>query len=157
MKLAGIDPGSSGAITLNWPTLRHIKMPQANSGTDLLAVRELLREADMVFMEHVPAGGFSGVTRKSDNDCHSQMKELYGLMVGSDIPFHTITPKRWQKWLGLPSKKSVELSGKDWKDFLWEKSQELYPGQKITKYSADAYLLLHILESVDHNNPDTWP
>lgn len=110
----------------------------------------------MVFMEHPPLRT-AGKMNLTENCCWGQYMSLYGLLVGSDIPFHTITPKRWQKWLGLPSKKSVELSGKDWKDFLWEKAQELYPGQKITKYSADAYLLLYILESVDHNNPDTWP
>lgn len=156
--LASIDPGSSGALVKNDldGNLSYIKTPNDGSGTDLLAVRDFLQGCDMVIMEQVPLGGFAGHTRLSENSCHSQYKELYGLLTGAGIPFYTVRPQAWQKYLNFPKK--GKTPDKEWKAFLHDQSLSKFPTvKKIPLYSADAFLLYEVLRKLWPLDRSFWP
>lgn len=156
--LGAIDPGSAGAIVRNNSAgmLEHIKMPQGESGTDLLAISSYLEGCSMVIMEHPPLGGFSGHTSMSENGCFQQYKEIYGLLTGAKIPFYTIRPKAWQKFLNFPAKKTL---GDDvWKDFLHSQAIMRCPSvKKLPLYAADGYLLHRVLTMLYPTKRDQWP
>lgn len=158
--LAAIDPGSTGAIVYNAPngSVQFIKMPQSDQkGIDLYTIGEALRGCNLVLIEQESSGGFHGHTRVSDNSCFAQYKELYGFMVGREIPFYTMRPQVWQKFLGFPKKKEIEGEDGIWKDFLWDQSRQRFPGVKIPKYSADAFLIYDVLRKLWPVPREDWP
>lgn len=55
------------------------------------------------------------------------------------IPFQEITPQSWMK--GYMMKKEKTESMTDWKNRLKNKAQQLFPKEKVTLWSADAFLI----------------
>jgi hypothetical protein len=159
--LASIDCGKKGYIVRNdrEGNLEACKMPINETGVDLYAVADLVRGYDMVLMEHPPLGGFKGQTRLTESCCWGQFKELYGLLAGIQVPFHTITPQVWQnEYFGFPTSK--EVGKNEWKSFLWEQAQNRFPTvKKMAKDSADSFLLYRMLTALWAKDPtgESWP
>lgn len=156
--LASIDCGMSGAIIRNddQGNLHCHKMPTQDKGIDLYAIADILRGADMVIMEKPPMGGFTGHTSRTENSCHNQYKELYGLCAGIQVPFYTITPQQWQNYLGFPKKRTVG-DDKVWKRFLQDQAIQRFPKQKVTLYAGDAFLLYDVLRKLYPIDRQLWP
>jgi len=68
----------------------------------------------------------------------------YGLLrmalTASGIPFEQVTPHKWQRALGIPSRKSAE-GRTEWKNRLKQHAQQLFPEVKVTLAMADALLI----------------
>lgn len=119
--LAAIDPGiSDGYLVRNLPdgSIEHYAMPvdKQDRGMDLHRVAQLLDGYDHVLMEHPPLHT-KGKMHLTENSCHAQYKELYGLMMGLCYSgrlggFETIRPQDWQGALSFP-KQTTLLSSRE--------------------------------------------
>jgi crossover junction endodeoxyribonuclease RuvC len=56
------------------------------------------------------------------------------------IPFEEVTPRVWQKALGITKRRDSETKGA-FKNRLKGKAQELFPSEKVTLATADALLI----------------
>lgn len=64
-------------------------------------------------------------------------------LIAADISYEEVTPQRWQKALGIPSRKKDEKPTA-WKNRLKKRAQELFPklaAGSITLATADALLI----------------
>lgn len=61
-------------------------------------------------------------------------------LTAAGIPFELVTPQRWQKALGIPSRKKTESKGQ-FKNRLKAFAQQLFPQEKVTLSTADAILI----------------
>lgn len=140
--LAAIDPGlSDGYIVRNLACgkMEAHKMPVADGGQDLEAIRALLKGYDLVVLEDPPFRTASAGAL-SKNMCYCSYKELYGLLFGADIPFLTVEPQEWQASFGFP-KRGNTLT-KEWKWFLHGQAAQRFPTiKKMPQEAGAAYLL----------------
>ncbi len=65
-------------------------------------------------------------------------RALYTLEI-SNIPFQEVTPQTWMKHYMM--KKEKDESHTQWKNRLKERAQQLFPNEKVTLWSADAFLM----------------
>lgn len=72
---------------------------------------------------------------------------IKGVIMALGIRLITVKPKVWQKALALGDKKSY---GKDWKNHLKSRAQELFPNTHITLKTSDALLLLEYVKKYGH-------
>ena len=68
---------------------------------------------------------------------------LRGFLWASGIPFHTVTPKKWQSAFGMKRKKTERPT--EYKKRLRQLAQGLAPNCKVTNKEADAILLAEYL------------
>jgi len=61
-------------------------------------------------------------------------------LIAAGISFEEVTPRTWQKGLGIPPKKKTE-TGTQWKNRLKAMAQQLFPQEKVTLATADALLI----------------
>ena len=108
MKIAGIDPGLSGAIAvLDGATVRCVDAPTlaVKSGKktrqhfDLQAMTRILREhgPDHVFIESVHSMPAQGVASSFQFGMGFGMWQ--GILAALGIPYTLITPQRWKKMM----------------------------------------------------------
>lgn len=140
----GIDPGKSGGIAMidsSDPLLikqsQATKMPETE--TDLFdLVKRLKSDNCFCMLEKVhsmPAQGVKSVWTFAQNYGSIRMA-----LIAARIPFETVTPQTWQKYLGIV-KRGKEESKTKFKNRLKAKAQELFPELKITLAIADALLI----------------
>ena len=143
----GIDPGASGGISIlnphsspGNPVVESLKMPETESD-----VWDVFRKSTSAVMFAVieQLTGFVGEAVPS----HTMFKlgrnygMLRGMMVAGQIPYELVTPQKWQKALGIPSRNKKESKGQ-WKNRLKEKAQQLFPKLKVTLATADSLLIM---------------
>jgi len=107
--ILGIDPGSSGAIALYWPSAPHMiiaeDVPTVDGTIDPAALARRLEEARpaVAMVELVGAMPKQGVSSTF------KFGMAYGLVRGvigaSYIPMHLVTPGKWKKHFRLSSDK----------------------------------------------------
>ena len=128
----GVDPGKSGAIVAIWPggSIQHAR----NDWTER-DVSEWLADvgSDKCYatLEQVGAMPKQGVS--STFKFGQSFGFLRGLLIAHRVPFETVTPSKWQGFLGCRSKGD--------KNVTKAKAQELFPDHKWTHRTADAVLL----------------
>jgi Holliday junction resolvasome RuvABC endonuclease subunit len=131
----GIDPGKSGAMAIVWgdgqPAMSVCRFyatyaDQAEwlSGFDLT-------DPVVAVIEKVSSSPQMGVV--SAFSFGKSQGFLLGLLTAYKIPYHEVTPQKWQKAMGC-------MSGGD-KNVTKHAAQKLWPHLKITHRDADARLI----------------
>lgn len=154
------DIGMTGCIVTNDSSgiLSAFKTPHdEQGGVDLIAAKEILKPCEFVMIERQPPPFQSKRFKSSniENSVFAQYKETYGLLVGMEKDFYAIRPHAWQKYLGFPSR--IEIGDDVWKDFLHAQSLQRFPGRKIPKYQADAFLMMDCLRRIWPLPRTEWP
>ncbi len=129
----GCDPGKSGGIAIVTPNGAHA-YPMPETERDLWDLLLELRNNDWeteAVVEKVHAMPGQGVT--SMFTFGQGYGALRMALIGAGIPFHDVTPQRWQKDMGCLTKGDKNVSK--------TKAQQLFPQLKITHKVADALLM----------------
>ena len=130
----GIDPGKSGAMAIVWPDgqpatgVCRFDATPADQADWLLGFD--LTQAVAV-MEKVSSSPQMGVV--SAFSFGKSQGFLLGLLTALKIPYHEVTPQKWQRAMGCMSKGD--------KNVTKHAAQKLWPHLKITHRDADARLL----------------
>lgn len=141
----GIDPGKSGGIAVidgenGGQRIRYWKMPATerdvwdlvhsfNSGLfggDMLKMNDAFAVIEQVHA--MPKQGVTSVWTFSGSYHGVRMA-----LIGAGIPFETVTPQKWQKFMGCMSKGDKNVTKR--------RAQELFPDVKMSHAIADALLL----------------
>lgn len=107
--ILGIDPGSSGAIALYWPSAPHMiiaeDVPTVDGTIDPAALARRLEEARpaVAMIELVGAMPKQGVSSTFKFGVAFGM--VRGVIGASYIPMHMVTPAKWKKHFRLSSDK----------------------------------------------------
>lgn len=135
---AGIDPGQSGGLVCLNRDGRIISCaPMPDTERDIWEwFEEYSPQKALVEKVHsMPGQGVSSSFKFGMN---------YGLvrmaLIAAGSSFDQVTPQKWIKGIGIPSKKKTE-SKTQWKNRLKAKAQQLFPQQKVTLKTADALLI----------------
>ncbi len=131
--ILGIDPGASGGIALlSDDAPQAWKMPDTERDIyDLLA--EYSREygpghAYLEAVHAMPKQGLSSTWKFAQN-----YGFLRGCLIALEIPFETVTPRKWQQAMGCLTHGDKNVSKR--------RSQELFPHLRITHATADSLLI----------------
>ena len=136
----GIDPGGSGGIAVITPDgkMHAMKMPATEHDTNNIISHIKTFDCTVYcLIEGVHSFPAQGVASSFKFGRNYGM--LRGLLVGNKIPFNEVSPMKWQKMMGIPSRK--EKSRTDHKNVLKAKAQQMCPDLKITLATADAILI----------------
>ena len=130
----GIDPGKSGAMALVWPDGQPATGVCRSDATfadqaDWLLGFDLTQA--VAVMEKVSSSPQMGVV--SAFSFGKSQGFLIGLLTAMKIPYHEVTPQKWQRAMGC-------MSGGD-KNVTKHAAQKLWPHLKITHRDADARLI----------------
>ena len=68
------------------------------------------------------------------------LKQTYRVLIALGVPFEEVTPKRWQRALGIAPRGRTETKVQ-WKSRLKDFAQRRFPDIKVTLATADALLL----------------
>jgi hypothetical protein len=137
----GIDPGKSGGmVLLSGNTTISLKMPATPK--DLLDSLRELQKKGVVHAVMESVGGYAGKAHPGSAmfNFGKGVGHLEMALLSCSIPFDTVPPRTWQKALGISTRKKTE-SKTQWKNRLKTIAQRLYPSEKITLATSDAYLL----------------
>lgn len=134
MKSIGIDPGKLGALALlddDGRLLDIVKMPATER--DLLDVlRDFKAQgADRAYLERVHSSPQMGVV--SAFTFGQGYGSLRTALAAIEIPFDEVLPSRWQATMKCRTKGNKNVTKR--------RAQELWPGEKIPHWKADALLL----------------
>ena len=130
----GIDPGKNGGIA--WIDSNGTACAEKIGATprdtcDVLRVIESFRHSMFAFIENVHAMPKQGVSSTFKFGWGAGM--LHGLLTAMEIPFDTVTPSKWQKFLGCLTKSDKNVTKR--------KAQQLFPKLKVIHATADALLI----------------
>jgi hypothetical protein len=150
----GIDPGRSGGCVAIDDIMKVISYTRNDiTRMDLwqwfndLPIGPRMRR--YCFIEKV--GGFMGDEDSSEDgkrnraSAHTMFTfgqsygELLMCLVGHHIPYEEITPRAWQKAVGVVRRAEEKRTAH--KARLKQKAQSLFPSEKITLATSDAFLL----------------
>jgi len=139
----GIDPGKSGGIAIITNEFAEaVKMPETERDLyeKILSTTMFLEDNKSIFcilekVHSMPGQGVVSVCTFCGNNASIRMA-----LIASKIPFETVTPHTWQKYLGIV-KRGKDESKTKFKNRLKAKAQELFPELKITLAIADALLI----------------
>lgn len=148
----GIDPGASGGLAaLNGRVIASVPMPEteADIWQWVKYQAEWLRAHDEGAYEIVPACAVlesnTGYVGDSGNPGSAMFKfgRSAGLLemalIAAGIPYELVTPARWQKALGIPTRKR-DAKGQ-FKSRLKAFAQRLFPHVTVTLKTCDALLI----------------
>jgi len=134
-RFIGCDPGADGAIALLTTAgevaccIRFKKLTEHDIAN---ALREAIQDCKPVAMlERVNAMPKQGVA--STFKFGASYGFLRGILVGLQVPFHEVTPVKWQNFLNCRTRgqKAVTKAA----------AQRRWPAEKITHGNADALLI----------------
>jgi hypothetical protein len=135
----GIDPGASGGLAvIAGDELDFVAMPPTES--------DIWRwlSAEPLFFAVIERN--TGYVGDRGNPGSTMFKFgvntglLKGFLVSLGVPFEEVTPRTWQKALGIAPRKKGEKKG-EFKNRLKAHAQKLFPGEAITLAVADAILI----------------
>jgi len=137
----GIDIGANGGIVVlssNGAVIEVFKMPET---------RRLLQEKLMPYKDLECFAVLEKIHCRPTNGSKSnftlgEYKErmLYTLEL-FQIPYEQITPQSWMKKYFMKKEKTETAT--QWKNRLKEKALSLFPKEKVTLWSADAFLIAY--------------
>ena len=147
-KFAVIDPGCSGGFA--WYGLRGdvdcIPMPETEGDIVTLIKGLFITDIEEIWMEEI-VGFIPMAAPGAMFTFGKNYGFIKGVIMALSIRLITVKPKVWQKALALGDKKSY---GKDWKNHLKSRAQELFPNTHITLKTSDALLLLEYVTKYGH-------
>lgn len=139
----GIDPGASGGLAcLSFDPVDAVAMPATDR--DVWDWIRFLghRPNGHVFAVIEKVGGYIG--KQQPGSAMFKFGRSYGslcmALTAANIPFEEITPQRWQKGLGITTRKKTETRTQ-WKNRLKAHAQRLFPSVAVTLATADALLI----------------
>ena len=161
-KFIGVDPGASGglaAISVADNAVAILTQPTADM--ELKDIWEWFvwesnsgSSSDWKYFAAIEkVSGYVGVNQPGSFmfNFGASFGRLQAFLVAAAIPFEEVTPQRWQKELGIPSrdKEKLSLQGihaereskQDHKAKLQRFAQNLFPRHRITLATADAVCL----------------
>jgi hypothetical protein len=153
MVVLGIDPGASGGFAWAYyktvePRKRikkiySIKIPQSDSEIiDQLNYLSDLSFPDTPVCCLEKVSGFIG--KPQPGSAMFKFGRNFGFLLGVlmvlKFEIHLVSPQKWQKGLSLGKK--GERSQTEWKRFLKDEAQRLFPDQRVTLATSDALLIL---------------
>lgn len=143
--IACIDPGKSGGIVFRRPEGQIFSLPMPATVTDLwmlfldlkqIGITTVILEKVTGFMR-VPGrpqmAGSSGVMMKT-------VGWIEMAVAAAGMRLEEVRPQVWQPKVGMFRKPGEEQTA--WKNRLKDLAQKLYPSHKVTRATADAFLLL---------------
>lgn len=145
----GIDPGKSGGLVrlTGYGFVKASAMPATERDiwdwfTDLPQQLPIGDTQIVAVIEKV--GGYLGPGTAAPGSAMFNFGWNYGglrmALIAAGIPFDEVTPQKWQKALGIGSRKKTE-SKTQFKNRLKAKAQQLFPQIGVTLKTADALLL----------------
>lgn len=146
LALIAIDPGTNGSIVyMANGKLESVKMPE--TPTDVYVTLKWLRDNYncVCYMEKVqglPGMGGSPMFNFGKGYGHLEMA-----LIALEIRTVTVTPQKWQKFIGIGTKGGSTTT--EWKNKLKAKAQQLYPAHKIFLWNADSILILEYAKSIE--------
>jgi hypothetical protein len=147
----GIDPGKNGGIALvnyRGKVIHLVSMPETLGDLDeaLKTCSEFAIDGHTISGALEKVGGYIGKGQPGSAmfNFGKGVGHLQALLYAHEIPYEEITPQKWQKAIGVSSKKEKE-TGTQWKNRLRGVAQKLFPRQKITLATADALLIAEYL------------
>lgn len=132
----GIDPGQSGGIAILSNKNEVIKMPSTEK--DIWEWFDFHKNNCFAIIEKVHSMPGQGVA--STFKFGKGYGGLRMALIAAGIPFDEVTPRMWQKSLGITSKAKTE-SKTEFKNRLKAKAQQLFPQIKMTLSICDALLI----------------
>lgn len=153
----GIDPGVSGgivAITLG-SVIKASAMPETEAEIWELISSHSHPFGDRTFAVIEQVGGYVGGVGQPGSAMFSFGKSYGGLLMAltaARIPYATVIPQTWQSDLGVSKKKKTE-SKTAWKNRLKARACELFPHEKITLKTADAFLIAKYCQRLHYSPP----
>jgi len=131
----GIDPGKSGAMAIVWgdgqPAMSVCRFDATYADQAEWLSGFDLADPIIAVIEKVSSSPQMGVV--SAFSFGKSQGFLLGLLTAYKIPYHEVTPQKWQKAMGC-------MSGGD-KNVTKHAAQKLWPHLKITHRDADARLI----------------
>lgn len=141
----GIDPGLSGGMAV---------LDKDGLVFELIAMPATEKDQGEVIMQLPDYGIFvliEWINPAIQKIGKSQMSKLYGNYMAlrmalsvAEIPFEDIKPVKWQRSLGIQSRKKSENTTQ-WKNRLKAKAQQLFPKDDVTSNTCDALLIAEYL------------
>jgi hypothetical protein len=141
----GIDPGASGGLAVLSPVHPYVvATPMPKTGRDVYDWLCAHATGAIGMIEKV--GGFIRVGGKNVGPGPAMFKfgvsvgHLQAFLIALGVPFEEVTPKRWQRALGIAPRGRTETKVQ-WKSRLKDFAQRRFPDIKVTLATADALLL----------------
>ncbi len=139
----GIDPGQNGGLALisaNGHGVECNKMPSTEKDIYSLLADCVTNTFCIIEKVHsMPGQGVASTFKFGKGYGGLRMA-----LVACKIPFDEVTPRTWQKGLGIPPRKKETETKTQWKNRLKARAQQLFPffpSEKITLATADALLI----------------
>jgi len=138
----GIDPGKTGGLAVIYPdqSWDAVAMPKTVKGIfewlDMVATEHGYRTRAYIEKVHsMPGQGVKSMFTFGENYGMLQMA-----LTASRFSYEYVTPRTWQKSLGVVARKPNETKTQ-FKTRLLNKAEQLFPYDKITKSTCDALLI----------------
>ena len=136
MVYIGIDPGKNGGVAFikDQTYCEAFKCPETPHEVAMLIKKKIGKHTVSAMIEKVHSMPRDGVA--SSFSFGTNYGTWLGILAANKIPFHQVTPYKWQKYYGaLPKEK------KSRKHKLKSLAFELYPSAKNTLATSDAVLI----------------
>lgn len=134
----GLDPGVSGGVTVLSRSGDLVEsLPMPNTLADLWSLIEKYSENSVAWLEKV--GSRSGQSAPATFTFGQQYGYLQMALTAARIPFFDVSPQKWQKALGLLSKKGESKTKH--KSRMKGAAQQYFPNAKVTLKNADSILI----------------
>lgn len=134
----GIDPGISGGLALVDALGRAQCWPMPRTPRDIWLWSGDVAQPDLVVLEKVH--GFPTDSPRAITTFMKNAGALDMLLAAREWRTHRVTPRDWQKRLGVPQKPKGWNKTR-WKNELKRLAQDKFPGLHITLNTADALLI----------------
>lgn len=162
----GIDLGASGGIAYTthdkseYGAVKMFDERQANYQTIRYYLQRLSLSCSEIYIGLEEVNGRAAQGASNSFSWGVNCGQIYTHLDMLDTIFNEIKPTVWQKALGL-NNQSKGMSKTQRKSFYKEQAIRLYPDQKITLHTADAFLIaeymLQVRETVRlHKNQPQW-
>ena len=134
----GLDPGASGGVTVLSRSGELVEsLPMPDTLADLWSLIEKYSDNSVAYLEKVGAMPGQGVA--SMFKFGQQYGYLQMALTAARIPFYDVTPMKWQKALGLLSKKGEGKT--EHKSRMKGAAQQYFPKAKVTLKNSDSILI----------------
>jgi hypothetical protein len=139
----GVDPGlSGGVVVLDGNGKVVTSMPMPPTEYDQWVLISTCKKSYPGLFCHIEwiTTAIYGAAKSSMAKLYGSYKGLRMALVAAGIPFEEVSPKRWQKEMGMEARKKAEATNK-WKARLRAKAQQLFKTVRVTPETADALLI----------------
>ena len=137
--VGGIDPGKNGGIAnIVGSQSSARKMPPTERDVCDLLENMIVSGVEKFYIERVASMPGQGVA--SSFKFGVSYGTLRGMLIALKIPFEEVTPRKWQKGIGIKARDKNE-SKTEFKNRLKAKAQQLFPHINMTLANCDAILI----------------